>query len=121
MEGQEGINNSYGVTPKREEAPEIHRAPATDNVNQLTGSAPVEVSAAAAGGTEGKKKRGRPRKYAPDGTLSPTPISASIPLTGDFSAWKQGRGRPIDSFKKKHKLVFETPGKIHSSFRLYES
>ncbi|XP_057473753.1 AT-hook motif nuclear-localized protein 6-like [Actinidia eriantha] len=112
MEGQEGINNSYAVTPKREEAPEIHRAPATDIPNQLTGSAPppaTPVSAAVAG-TEGKKKRGRPRKYAPDGTLSPTPISASIPLTGDFSAWKQGRGRPIDSFKKKHKLVFETPG-----------
>ena len=121
MEGQEGINNSYGVTPKREEAPEIHRPPATENPNQLTGSAPPSAAteatpvSAAAAGTAGKKKRGRPRKYAPDGTplaLSPMPISASIPLTGNFSAWKQGRGRPLDSFKKKHKLLFETPGKF---------
>ncbi|XP_057509089.1 AT-hook motif nuclear-localized protein 1-like [Actinidia eriantha] len=119
MEGQEGINNSYGVTPKREEAPEIHRPPATENPNQLTGSAPPPAAtaatpgSAAAAGTAGKKKRGRPRKYAPDGTplaLSPMPISASIPLTGNFSAWKQGRGRSLDSFKKKHKLLFETPG-----------
>lgn len=75
---------------------------------------PVAVAAAPVGsGTEGKKKRGRPRKYAPDGSvlaLSPMPISASIPLTGDYSAWKQGRGRPVDSFKKKHKLEFESPG-----------
>ncbi|KAF7131609.1 hypothetical protein RHSIM_Rhsim09G0193800 [Rhododendron simsii] len=114
-------------------------APRIETPTQLTGSTavvttatPVSVAAATAAtpvsvapvpvavvappvgsGTEGKKKRGRPRKYAPDGSvlaLSPMPISASIPLTGDYSSWKQGRGRPVDSFKKKHKLEFESPG-----------
>ncbi|KAI8030110.1 AT-hook motif nuclear-localized protein 3 [Camellia lanceoleosa] len=118
MEGKEGINSS-GVTV----APESYgMAVRSENPSQSSGSAvvaPVAVTAAtpvsvAAPGTEGKKKRGRPKKYGPDGSLrvalSPMPISASIPLTGDFSAWKQGGGRPIDSFKKKHKLEFETPG-----------
>ncbi|EPS73882.1 hypothetical protein M569_00877, partial [Genlisea aurea] len=43
--------------------------------------------------SETKKKRGRPRKYAGDGsivTLSPMPISASIPLAAaDYSSWKK--------------------------------
>lgn len=66
-----------------------------------------------------KKKRGRPRKYGPDGkavpgavtALSPMPISSSIPLTGDFSAWKRGRGKPVESIKKSsYKYDFESPG-----------
>ncbi|KAA3459790.1 AT-hook motif nuclear-localized protein 6-like [Gossypium australe] len=52
-----------------------------------------------------KKKRGRPRKYAPDGslaiTLSPMPISASIPMNGDFPGWNQGRAQPVGTFIKK--------------------
>ncbi|CAL0321100.1 unnamed protein product [Lupinus luteus] len=66
--------------------------------------------------TEGKKKRGRPRKYGPDGkvaamALSPMPISSSIPLTGEFSAWKRGRGRPVESIKKStYKYEVESPG-----------
>ncbi|KNA17718.1 hypothetical protein SOVF_077350 [Spinacia oleracea] len=57
-----------------------------------------------------KKKRGRPRKYGPDGAaaaaaaLSPMPISASIPLSGDFSGWKQPRARPFQNIKKAHKV-----------------
>ena len=61
-----------------------------------------------------KKKRGRPRKYGPDGkptvTLSPMPISASIPLAGDFSGWKQTQVKPLTSIKRKQKLEFCTPG-----------
>lgn len=65
-----------------------------------------------------KKKRGRPRKYGPDGkpapgavtALSPMPISSSIPLTGEFSAWKRGRGKPVESMKKSSfKFDFESP------------
>lgn len=66
-----------------------------------------------------KKKRGRPRKYGPDGkavpgavtALSPMPISSSIPLTGEFSGWKRGRGRPVESIKKSSlfKYDFESP------------
>ncbi|XP_018624501.2 AT-hook motif nuclear-localized protein 3-like [Nicotiana tomentosiformis] len=38
------------------------------------------------------------------------PISASIPLTGDFSPWKNNGSRPVDSLKKKNKFEVETPG-----------
>ncbi|KAF8114896.1 hypothetical protein N665_0032s0027 [Sinapis alba] len=43
------------------------------------------------------KKRGRPRKYNPDGSLavtySPIPISSSVPLTTVFAPPQRGRGR----------------------------
>ena len=46
---------------------------------------------------EKMKKRGRPRKYNPDGslavTLSPMPISSSVPLTTVFAPPQRGRGR----------------------------
>ncbi|XP_027103910.1 AT-hook motif nuclear-localized protein 6-like isoform X1 [Coffea arabica] len=118
MEEKEGMNSSVGVPVKGDETSESFRVePSVENPSQFSGSAvstteatPVSVATPA---TEGKKKRGRPRKYGPDGSvtmaLSPMPISASIPLTGDYSAWKQSRGRPIDSYKKKHKLEFESP------------
>ncbi|KAH9607462.1 hypothetical protein KSS87_019359 [Heliosperma pusillum] len=61
-----------------------------------------------------KKRKGRPRKYDSDGvrapTLSPMPISASIPLTGDFSGWKQPKARPYPVIKKAHKMEFEKTG-----------
>ncbi|KAF5765766.1 putative AT-hook motif nuclear-localized protein [Helianthus annuus] len=67
-------------------------------------------------GSDGfKKKRGRPRKYGPDGkptvALSPMPISASIPLTGDYPSWKHSQGeKSLTSVKRKQKLEFCTPG-----------
>ncbi|XP_022890285.1 AT-hook motif nuclear-localized protein 1-like [Olea europaea var. sylvestris] len=120
MEEKEG-SNVTGVTVKRDEAPQGFRIePRVENHRLDAGSAagptpetqaivPVPAPALA---TEVKKKRGRPRKYAPDGSalaLSPMPISASIPLTGDFLAWKHRTGRPVDSYKKKHKSDFERP------------
>uniref|UniRef100_A0A6N2NFV7 AT-hook motif nuclear-localized protein n=2 Tax=Salix TaxID=40685 RepID=A0A6N2NFV7_SALVM len=80
------------------------------------GGPPVGASPVSVGGTDTgvKKKRGRPRKYAPDGTLnttlSPMPISSSIPLTGDYSTWKRGRGRPIEAVKKQHNYEYESTG-----------
>ncbi|EHA8590743.1 putative AT-hook motif nuclear-localized protein 3 [Cocos nucifera] len=53
-----------------------------------------------------KRKRGRPRKYRPDGSLimplSPVPISASVPPGEYHSApgMKRGRGRPGEFVKK---------------------
>ncbi|KAI3748997.1 hypothetical protein L6452_12493 [Arctium lappa] len=66
-------------------------------------------------GTDGfKKKKGRPRKYGADGkpavALSPMPISASIPIAGDYSGWKPSQGKSISSIKKKQKLDFGSPG-----------
>lgn len=79
-----------------------------------------------------KKKRGRPRKYGPDGSvvsprlapLSPMPISASMPA-GEFpaasaapAAMKQrGRGRPGGLASSKHqrpRIEFEGLGKFFS-------
>ncbi|KAK3040116.1 hypothetical protein RJ639_027842, partial [Escallonia herrerae] len=114
MEGKEEMHNSV---MKGEEVPESYRLAARgEDPSQFSGStaAPAVTPVIVAGlATEMKKKRGRPRKYGPDGkvtALSPMPISASIPLSGDFSAWKHSRGRPIDSFKKKPKLEYESPG-----------
>ncbi|WZY79610.1 hypothetical protein YC2023_025994 [Brassica napus] len=74
-----------------------------------------------------KKKRGRPRKYAPDGslnprylrpTLSPTPISTSIPFSGDYSHWKQGKAQqylPVELIKKPHMFEYgSSPGVIQT-------
>lgn len=134
MEGKKEDNNlsAGGLTVKGDEAPDSFRvAPRVENSTPFAG--PTTISTAAtespvtttavppvscsATGTEVKKKRGRPRKYGPDGkvtmALSPMPISASIPLTGEYSAWKRGRGRPLDSsIKKSHKFEYETPGRI---------
>lgn len=84
-----------------------------------TEASPMPVSAAMPS-TEMKKKRGRPRKYGPDGAplaLSPMPISSSIPLTGDFPNWKKGRGKPTELIKKSHKYEFyESQGNIRFHF-----
>ncbi|GMI95794.1 hypothetical protein HRI_003248700 [Hibiscus trionum] len=102
-----------GVTVIGAEAPSAyHMAPWTENAGQITGGLlavdvpPVSVGLASS--TE-KKKRGKPRKYGPDGTiaraLSPMPISSSVPPgTGEFSGGgKQGRGRGIVYQIRHHK------------------
>lgn len=90
-------------------------------------SAPVPTTVtpgsatASTGSDPTKKKRGRPRKYAPDGslnprflrpTLSPTPISSSIPLSGDYQ-WKRGKAQqqhqPLEFVKKSHKFEYGSP------------
>ncbi|XWS50661.1 hypothetical protein CRYUN_Cryun12cG0105400 [Craigia yunnanensis] len=120
MENKEGP--TPGVTMKRDEVPEgFHVAPRTENPTPYVGptlqatAVPTASVAAPPAVSEMKKKRGRPRKYTPDGslamTLSPMPISSSVPLTGEFSPWKRGRGRSVDTVKKSHKNEFESsPG-----------
>lgn len=81
--------------------------------------APVPARATA-GNTEGKKKRGRPRKYESAGraALSPVPISASVPLTGDYSSLKRGGGKPFQSNMKSFKFDFggARPGRKITAF-----
>ncbi|KAK6158061.1 hypothetical protein DH2020_005375 [Rehmannia glutinosa] len=134
MEGSNTLN-SGGVTVVGSDAPsEYHVAPRTANENppQVTGSAslavtvtpaPVSVTqppseAAGVGGaiTTLKKKRGRPRKYGPDGSvakaLSPKPISSSAPPPViDFSAvGKRGKVRPVGSAAKLPPVRMEYDG-----------
>ncbi|XP_031269683.1 AT-hook motif nuclear-localized protein 1-like [Pistacia vera] len=105
MEAREGMNS--GVTVIGAEAPSAyHMAPRTENPSQIDGSPAVAASPVSVGltGPTEKKKRGRPRKYGPDGSvamaLSPMPISSSAPPSGDFSSGKRGRGK-FSSFESK--------------------
>ncbi|XP_074317547.1 AT-hook motif nuclear-localized protein 1-like isoform X2 [Silene latifolia] len=99
MEAIKGV--SSGVTVVGSDAPtDYHIAPRSD----FTG-APA-VGSAGAPATEAntlmgsKKKRGRPRKYGPDGpltlALSPKPISVSGPAAViDFSSEKRPKIKPV--------------------------
>ncbi|XP_015083800.1 AT-hook motif nuclear-localized protein 1-like [Solanum pennellii] len=127
-----------GVTVVGSDAPsDYHVAPrTTENPSQVSGSAPqitnitpTPVTGAGAGvvAVAGalalvKKKRGRPRKYGPDGVavpsaaaLSPKPISSAAPVSSpviDFSSEKRGKIRPVGLFSKPHmpKLEVENSG-----------
>ncbi|GLT51916.1 hypothetical protein SLA2020_252880 [Shorea laevis] len=108
METREGLNS--GVTVIGAEAPSAyHVAPRTENAGQIGASSTLAGSPVTVGlmGSMEKKKRGRPRKYGPDGAvamaLSPTPISSSPPPGGDYSGGKRGRGRASGYQKKQHK------------------
>ncbi|MCD7463691.1 hypothetical protein HAX54_051156 [Datura stramonium] len=111
-----------GVTVVGSDAPsDYHVAPrTTENPSQVSGSAaqimtpqvvvsptPATVSGAGIGALAlVKKKRGRPRKYGPDGAavptaLSPKPISSAAPSPSpviDFSTEKRGKIRPVGFF-----------------------
>nr|GMD99933.1 AT-hook motif nuclear-localized protein 1-like [Ipomoea batatas] len=125
MEVNEGLSIG-GVTVVGSDAPsDYHVAPrTTENPTQVAGSKPPEAPAAGgetagAGATLMKKKRGRPRKYGPDGSftvaLSPKPISTAAPSPViDFSAEKRGKVRPAagGSASKPHqpKVGLDTSG-----------
>ncbi|KAL9434965.1 hypothetical protein AB3S75_021263 [Citrus x aurantiifolia] len=118
MEAGEGM--STGVTVIGAEAPSAyHVAPRTENPTQVSGSLAVTTSPVSVGltGTQEKKKRGRPRKYGPDGTmaLSPMPISSSVPPSGDFPSGKRGRGR-VSGHENKHykKMGMDNLGELHA-------
>ncbi|XP_023753318.1 AT-hook motif nuclear-localized protein 6 [Lactuca sativa] len=120
MEGTEENHNSGSVVVFGGEgtlsgstvAPPPPPPPPPPAAESLVGAV---IAVNATPGSDGfKKKRGRPRKYGPDGkpkvTLSPMPISSSIPLSGDFPGWKQKQEKPITSIKRKQKLEFRPPG-----------
>jgi len=130
MEAREGI--SSGVTVIGAEAPSAyHVAPRSEAPNQVhvpdgggggggggggIGGAPgIGISPVSVGldGTA-KKKRGRPRKYGPDGSvtmaLSPMPISSSAPSSNDFSSGKRGKMRGME-YKQSKKLGLDYLGK----------
>ncbi|GLT78326.1 hypothetical protein SLA2020_498660 [Shorea laevis] len=117
MESREAVTTTTptgGVTVVGSDAPsDYHIAPRTENLNPN----PTQASAAPpppqttvqpradAAGIPAKKKRGRPRKYGPDGTvtmaLSPKPISsAAPPPLIDFSTGKRGKVKSPTSISK---------------------
>ncbi|GMJ15017.1 AT-hook motif nuclear-localized protein 1 [Hibiscus trionum] len=121
MESKEFVTTAAataGVTVVGSDAPsDYHIAPRSENPNPAPGSAPppqpqpqqaaqpgVPPPVSVAGMPE-KKKRGRPRKYGPDGSvtkaLSPKPISTAAPASViDFSAGKRGKVKSPTSFSK---------------------
>ncbi|CAN0908654.1 AT-hook motif nuclear-localized protein 1 [Linum grandiflorum] len=110
MEVREAVTSVGGVTVVGSDAPSsYHIAPRTDqptNSSAPPGSTafpPPHVVAGVLPATliPGKKKRGRPRKYRPDGSaakpLSPKPISSAAPVPPpviDFSAEKRPKVEP---------------------------
>lgn len=131
MESRDAISSA--VTVVGSDDPSEYHVTHRSEIPAATGgggsSAAVPAAApphtAAAGGTPvamtvvpGKKKRGRPRKYGPDGSvamaLSPKPISSSAPPPQviDFSADsnKRGKVRPPTSSATKSKFEVENIG-----------
>ncbi|KAL0659747.1 hypothetical protein Bca4012_080332 [Brassica carinata] len=135
MEEREGTNNvtSFGLNQQQQQheaaAAYPMEPPRPDNPNPFSAPPITSSSSAAAavenaaplfsltmpaaetGSSEQKKKRGRPRKYNPDGTLavtlSPMPISSSVPLSSEFPPRKRGRGRGRSSRWLKKSQMFQ--------------
>ncbi|KAJ8429775.1 hypothetical protein Cgig2_006466 [Carnegiea gigantea] len=90
MDGKEEAG--YGDAVKGDETPHSFcmaaraEGPSQPGAPTMAVAPPVNMAAPS---SELKKRRGRPRKYGPDGPMaaafSPTPISASISLSEDFS------------------------------------
>ncbi|KAL8142207.1 hypothetical protein V2J09_015239 [Rumex salicifolius] len=106
MEGKE--NMATGVRVIGSEAPSNYQVAARPDAPPVTVLPSVTTpTSSGMGGIMEKKKRGRPRKYAPDGSgaivgaLSPMPISSSASLSsGAYSSGKRGRGRSSNSETK---------------------
>ncbi|XP_071707574.1 AT-hook motif nuclear-localized protein 1-like [Rutidosis leptorrhynchoides] len=121
--------NSSGITVVGSDAPaDYHISPTTESPRKLStvGSVPQSITnqlaisappypapplPAGATTSSEKKKRGRPRKYGPDGpvkkALSPKPISSAAPPVIDFSTGKRGKIRPQSAGKYQHPQPLE--------------
>lgn len=129
MESRETVTTTTttatgGVTVVGSDAPsDYHIAQRPENATQnptpgsaLPSQPPLQqpaqpiLPAVAVAGMPLKKKRGRPRKYGPDGSvtkaLSPKPISTAAPSPViDFSAGKRGKVKsPTSVSKVKYEL-----------------
>ncbi|KAJ8526831.1 hypothetical protein K7X08_029308 [Anisodus acutangulus] len=111
----EGSNSGVTVVGS-----DYHVAPSTTTTSQVVVVSPTPATAITAG-LSVKKKRGRPRKYAPDGSvnvLSPKPISSSAPAPSPViyfsSSEKRGKIRQVGLVSKPQfhqpKVDLDTPG-----------
>jgi len=102
-----GAPSDYQIAPRSDNNPNSTPGSAPPAPPQAPPQAPPPHPPPAAGSMPVKKKRGRPRKYGPDGsvtvTLSPKPISsaapAPLPPVIDFSAGKQKKIKPVSKAK----------------------
>ncbi|KAJ7962220.1 AT-hook motif nuclear-localized protein 1 [Quillaja saponaria] len=121
MEGREGMNS--GVTVIGAEAPSAyHVAPRSENPSEshITEPAAVGASMVTVGsdGIIGKKKRGRPRKYGPDGAVAMAlislPSSSSSPPANDLSAGKRAKAKGTE-YKQRKKVGIDHIGELKGS------
>ncbi|KAJ0264835.1 AT-hook motif nuclear-localized protein 1 [Hirschfeldia incana] len=146
---QSTAGNGSGITVVRSDAPsDLHIAPRSESSNPYPISttpplnqlavvvAPPQISTASTttmvediSGGQAKKKRGRPRKYGPDGAVvafSPKPISSApaashLPASShviDFSASeKRGKTKPTNSFNRtKYHHQVDSLGSVGGNF-----
>ncbi|CAA7060234.1 unnamed protein product [Microthlaspi erraticum] len=109
LKQHEASSDAYPMDPPRPDNPNPFSGPPITSASSAAAAATATVAENAAAApqfsitmpaenasSELKKKRGRPRKYNLDGTpvtLSPMPISSSVPLTTEYPPRKRGRGR----------------------------
>ncbi|OIW21690.1 hypothetical protein TanjilG_08093 [Lupinus angustifolius] len=126
MEAREGISSgvtvigaeapsAYHVAPRSEAPNQVHVPEAAASVAAASVISPVSVGL---DGTAVKKKRGRPRKYGPDGSvntmaLSPMPISSSGPHSNDFSSGKRGKLHGME-YKQSKKIGLDHLGDFNA-------
>lgn len=130
MEAREGISSgvtvigaeapsAYHVAPRSEAPNQVHVPDGGGSGNGNGAASAVVVSPVSVGldGTAVKKKRGRPRKYGPDGSvtmaLSPMPISSSAPPSNDYSSGKPGKMRGM-GYKQSKKVALDYLGDLNA-------
>ncbi|XP_019443911.1 PREDICTED: AT-hook motif nuclear-localized protein 7-like isoform X1 [Lupinus angustifolius] len=131
MEAREGISSgvtvigaeapsAYHVAPRSEAPNQVHATDAAAAAAATVPTTALVVSPLSVGldGTAVKKKRGRPRKYGPDGSvngtaLSPMPISSSGLHYNDFSSGKRGKPRGTE-YKQSNKNGLDHPGDFNA-------
>ncbi|WCJ26064.1 AT-hook motif nuclear-localized protein 1 [Euphorbia peplus] len=107
METRETVSTSSGggggVTVVGSDAPSDYQIAPRSSDNPISTAPPPPPPHTA---VPGKKKRGRPRKYGPDGSvtmaLSPKPISSAAPVPPpviDFSSEKRVKVKPVSKPK----------------------
>lgn len=95
-------NNNNNMNNSSSSNPNAVNSSAAQTPPNMTANRSLAITMAIGGPDSLKRKRGRPRKYGPDGSmaLALAPLSASAPGTPFSPLQKRGRGRPPGSGKK---------------------